>query len=823
MSAGSSDPPLGLSGLSRERSVSRLLVVDDEKELLAALCDTLPAHGYETVGFGSAREALAALAESEFDLLLTDLMMPEMDGIALLKAALEIDRRLIVVLMTGQATLNTAVDALKAGAFDYVTKPFKLAGILPTLSRAMQMRWLKLENLELRETVAIHDLARAIAFTLDVDTIVNMVTDAALQQCEADEASLMLPSEDGQELIVAAVRGDNRGSVLGQRVAIGHGVAGWVAKSQVPVLLEGAIDDSRFAPLQRRPDIVAAVSIPIMSGGQLMGVLNVSTRRRRPFTIGQVKALSLFTGLAAPVLQNARLHQALRASELNYQLLFKSHPEPLWVYDLETLAFLEVNDAAIERYGYSREEFLAMTIKEIRPPEEVPTLMESLPMPEGLYRSSPGFWIHRAKDGTLIEVEVTSHNVTFGDRQARFVMAQDVTARRRLDQQVGQSQRLESLGQLAGGVAHDFNNLLGVILNFALFVKEKVGAAADGPEGERWQPVLKDVQRIERAAESAARLTHQLLAFARREVVQPRSLDINAVIRELEPLLRRTLGEHIEFVTSLGSGLRPVLIDPGHLEQVLTNLAVNARDAMRVGGTLTIDTENVDVDVAYAVGRAGLKPGRYVRLRVSDTGTGMDKETLQRAFEPFFTTKPKGEGTGLGLATVYGIVTQAGGYISLYSELGLGTRIAVLLPATDQAPQSSESLVSKQSEMAGETVLVVEDAEDLREVVGRILTDAGYRVIVAASGPDAVKAAQAHADHIDLLLTDVVMPHMLGPELAEQIAAMRPGLRVLFMSGYAEPMLGSSGTLEPGVMLIEKPFTAPVLLARVREVLEAKP
>jgi PAS domain S-box-containing protein len=510
---------------------------------------------------------------------------------------------------------------------------------------------------------------------------------------------------------------------------------------------------------------------------------------------------------------------ALRASELNYQLLFKSHPEPLWVYDLETLAFLEANDAAIAHYGYSRDEFLAMTITEIRPPEEVPALLEIISSGRNQER---GLSIHRKKDGTLIEVEITSHVVTVGKRQARFVMAQDVTERRRLEQQRQQSQRLESLGQLAGGVAHDFNNLLGVILNFALFVKEKVGAAADGPEGERWQPVLKDVQRIERAAESAARLTHQLLAFARREVVQPRSIDINAAVRELEPLLRRTLGEHIEFVTSLGSGLWPVLIDPGHLDQVLTNLTVNARDAMANGGTLTIDTGNVDVDAAYAAGQ-GLKPGRFVRLRVSDTGTGMGKETLQRVFEPFFTTKPKGEGTGLGLATVYGIVTQAGGYVSVYSELGLGTRVSALLPATDQAPQSSEPPISKQPKIAVETVLVVEDAEDLREVVGRILTDAGYRVIIAASGLDAIKAAQTHADHIDLLLTDVVMPHMQGDELAKQITTMQPGLRVLFMSGYAQPMLGASGTLEAGVVLIEKPFTGPVLLARVREVLEAKP
>jgi PAS domain S-box-containing protein len=496
----------------------------------------------------------------------------------------------------------------------------------------------------------------------------------------------------------------------------------------------------------------------------------------------------------------------------------------MWVGDPETLAILAVNEPALKRYGYSREEFLAITGKDLRPPEEVPAFLDVIAAlrPD---RQLSNTTIHRAKDGSTFEVEITTTPSVFGNRQVLIVVAQDVTEKRRQAQQLEQSRRLESLGELAGGVAHDFNNLLGVILNFDLFAKQQVEAVAEGPERERLQPVLKDLQRIERAAESGARLTHQLLAFARREVVQPRHLDLNSAVRELEPLLRRTLGEHIEFVTALAAGGQPVLIDPGHLEQVLTNLAVNARDAMREGGTLTISTQTVEVDEVYAGGHPGLKPGRYVELQVADTGSGMSEETLQRAFEPFFTTKPKGQGTGLGLATIHGIVTQAGGYVTLYSELGRGTRVRVLLPATDQAPPVSESPtpISKPLELATATILVVEDSEDLREVVGRILGQAGYQVIIAANGPEALQAAQAHAGQIDLLLTDVVMPKMPGKELAERLAGIRPGLRVLYMSGYAQPSLSPSGGLEPGVVLIKKPFTEPVLLARVREVLEAKP
>jgi signal transduction histidine kinase/CheY-like chemotaxis protein len=429
---------------------------------------------------------------------------------------------------------------------------------------------------------------------------------------------------------------------------------------------------------------------------------------------------------------------------------------------------------------------------------------------------------HRIKGGGIIEVDTTTHDLNFDDMSARYVMAQDVTQKQKVQLHLQRAQRMESLGQLAGGVAHDFNNLLGVILNFSWFVKANLTAEVEGGTGDRWRPVLKDVERIERAAESAARLTHQLLAFARAEVVQPRAMNINSVVTEMEPLLRRTLGEHIELVASPGPDLWPVMIDSGQLSQVLTNLVVNSRDAMPKGGKLTIDVSNVEVDGAYAAARPGLTPGRYVQLRVSDNGEGMDKRTLEHAFEPFFTTKASGQGTGLGLATIYGIVSQAGGRIDVYSELGIGTRVSVMLPATDQAQATADANPPLPLPIPTETVLVVEDFDDLREIVERILSQSGYRVIVAANGPDALKAAESFKGRIDLLLTDLIMPQMLGSELAPRLLASRPDLRVLYMSGFAQPALGDGGTLAPSVALLDKPFTEPTLLARVRQVLEAE-
>ena len=555
--------------------------------------------------------------------------------------------------------------------------------------------------------------------------------------------------------------------------------------------------------------------------------LVAAAKRCEPAVAG-VAAASFGTVFNAEHLRlvSAKLHEKVRELEAargefaatadRYRLLFRAHPEPMWVFNLESLRFLEVNDSAIRRYGYSREEFLAMTIESIYPPEAMPAMLNGLKQLSDLDQPASAF--HRIKDGSLIEVQISTRDVGHG---SRYVMAQDVTEKKRYQQQLQQAQRMESLGQLAGGIAHDFNNLLGVIINFSWFIKANLTAEVESGNGERLRPVLKDIERIERAAESAARLTHQLLAFARVDVVQPKPMDINVVVAEMAPMLRRTIGEHIDLSAGPTADLWPVMIDSGQLSQVITNLAVNSRDAMPRGGKLTIDVSNVDVDLAYAAARATLKPGRYVRLRVSDTGSGMDKQTLEHVFEPFFTTKPRGEGTGLGLATVYGIVTQAGGNIDVYSEPGVGTRVSVLLPATDESFVAEQAAPPVEQARGSETVLVVEDSDDLREIVDRILSGHGYRVIVAANGPAAIEVATGYEGHIDLLLTDVIMPLMQGNELAPRLVASRPDLRVLYMSGFAQPAFGAA--YAPGLAMLDKPFNEPTLLAKVRQTLDVRP
>lgn len=353
---------------ARPPTQGRVLIVDDEVELMTALSETLTQHGYETTGFTSGREALQALERRDFDLLLTDLSMPEMDGISLLKAALEADPFLVGILMTGQGSIQSAVDAMKVGAFDYVLKPFKLGALLPVLSRAMELRQLRTENLQLRETVAIHELSKVIAYTLDMDTLLGKTADAALQQCGADEASIMLPTPGGVELYVHTVRGDDRREMLGKRVPLEQGIAGWVARHQEPVLLQGEVADQRFAPVQPRPEIRSAISMPMVVGGQLVGVLNVNvTKARRPLTLGQVKALTILASTAASALESSRLYRQKAASEARYRTLFDAIDDGLNVKDLER-RYVTANAEFLRRLGLRREDVVGKTADDLYGP-----------------------------------------------------------------------------------------------------------------------------------------------------------------------------------------------------------------------------------------------------------------------------------------------------------------------------------------------------------------------------------------------------------------------------------------------------------------------
>jgi PAS domain S-box-containing protein len=557
--------------------------------------------------------------------------------------------------------------------------------------------------------------------------------------------------------------------------------------------------------------------------------------------VGPAELAGLGRGIELMRLRLVAALADLQQAEQRFRFLFDAAPDAM-IAVAEDGSIAMANSQAVQLFGYPVGNLVGQPV-EMLIPEEARTDLAAERV--GYFAAPPSRAVDAElkvsglrRDGSRFPAEITLSSLPTESGMLVAAAIRDVSERlameaererlraaaeqERVNRRLQQSQRLESLGQLVGGVAHDFNNLLNVIQGYADFTAEQIQPLAQADT--RLVPVLDDIEQVRAAAQQAARLTRQLLTFARHDVTRPEVVDLNEAVHGAGQLLRRTLGEHIDLVITTEPALWRVKADRGQLEQVLMNLAVNARDAMPGGGRLSIDTGNTEVDATYATRRPGLTPGRYARLRVSDTGMGMDQATAERVFEPFFSTKPKGRGTGLGLATVYGIVTGADGSIEIYSELGLGTTVSVLLPVTDEdvAPEAPPVVVAGDDQRGhGETILLVEDEESLRKLTSRILTRSGYHVCAAASGSEAVQRASDPAQPIDLLLTDVVMPEMLGNEVAARVQAARPGVPALFISGYAQPILDSHGVPSPRYDILEKPFTEAALLTRVRRAMKA--
>ena len=562
-----------------------------------------------------------------------------------------------------------------------------------------------------------------------------------------------------------------------------------------------------------KPGLVAtSFALTVSAYFSLAGAHNPSDYRRA------IIHLALFVFVAGLICSfNAALRSAqegLRRSEINFRSLVTHAPYGVCRCDSVGI-LLDVNPALVAMLGYaSGGELVGRNLANLYADSQqwfgLADYLRSLQKFHGLNAD----WVR--KDRAIISVRLSGR--AFRDEANTIffeLFAEDVTERRALEQQLRQAQKMEAVGRLAGGIAHDFNNLLMVISGYSEFLLERLGT----------DPTLRGhAQEIANAAERATSLTRQLLAFSRKQMLAPKIVDLNSVVTENVKMLTRLIGEDIDLVMVPGPDIGAVKADPGQIEQVIMNLAVNARDAMPHGGKLTIETANVTLDANYARFHYPVKPGDYVMLAISDTGMGMDPDTQAHIFEPFYTTKGL-KGTGLGLSTVYGIVKQSEGYIWLYSEAGKGTSLKIYLPrfsATGEALATQPALAADadQPSPGHETILLVEDEENLRRLARQSLEIQGYRVIDAPDGAAAIKISQAHKGPIHLLLTDVIMPGMNGRELANQISPTRPEMRVLYMSGYTENHIGHNGTLDEGITLLQKPFTLPALKAKVREVLD---
>ena len=531
------------------------------------------------------------------------------------------------------------------------------------------------------------------------------------------------------------------------------------------------------------------------------------------YIIHCVQDVTEFVRLKQQGIEQRKLTDDLKAEE-RFHKAFNASPEPITIANLSDGRYLDVNESFLRTTGYRREEVIGRTSLELKfweRREDRARLVAILEEQGSVRDLEITFCTKSGEQRTALD---SAEIIEVAGQKCIIAFFKDITERKFLEQQLRQAQKMEAVGRLSGGIAHDFNNLLGVIIGYSELLGERVAQNAS---------LRKNVEEIKKAGHRAADLTRQLLAFSRQQVLDPKVLDLNAIVAGLEKMLRPLIGEDIELSTALDPALGHVKADQGQIEQVIMNLVINGRDAMPEGGKLMIETASVDLDEDYARRHPPVVPGSYALLAVTDTGMGMDAKTQAHIFDPFFTTKEMGKGTGLGLATVYGVVKQSGGYIWVDSEPGKGTTFKTYLPLVEESPEPAGLRATRAKPSRGsETILLVEDEESLRVMTRTLLVQSGYNVLDADSGTQALEIAHRREETIHLLLTDVVLPGMRGRELAERMVLFRPNLRVLLMSGYADHAMAAQGVLDAGTFFLQKPFTRDALTREVRKVLDFK-
>lgn len=709
--------------------------------------------------------------------------------------------------------------------------PNSLIPISSPGSQKLLMLFNELERLA-RENEIMAEIGKVISSTLEIEEIYEQFVELMQKLISFDRLAINIINLDTQTFSILYVWGicvPERSQ--GKVVPLAGTAMREILLTKSPLLVK---EDNREEIEKRFPGLTyvfgagfkSIIMVPLISKNEVIGVLNIQSIKPNAYTEKDGKLAEKVGRQIAGAIANSQLfvelkrsEEALRQSEERYRSILANIADGYCEVDIAgNLTFF--NESFCQILGYSPGEMIGLNNRQYTDKENAQKIYQTF---NRVYRTGqPARELDAEiirKDGSKrsVDVSVSLIKDNYGNPIGFRGIVRDITERKKaeremaeLQEQLRQAQKMEAIGQLAGGIAHDFNNALTLIRTCSQL------ALMELKEGD---PLREKFEMINKATEQSANLTRQLLAFSRRQVMEMKVIDLNNLIREMDKMLRRVIGEDIELVNILATDLGRVRVDPGQMEQVILNLAVNARDAMPQGGRLTMETANVDLDETYVNGHVGVTPGRYIRLCVSDTGVGMKPEVKKRIFEPFFTTKEKGKGTGLGLATVYGIVKQSGGYIWVYSEPGLGAAFKIYLPRVD-APLEEEKAVSKEMPKGGETILVVEDERDVRSLIVQILRKQGYKVLTAASGREAYEVCAQLKGKIDLLLTDVVMPGMSGRDLAEKLLVWQPKMKVLYMSGYTDDTMIRYGVLEEGINFIQKPFSMEALSQKVRRVLD---
>jgi len=854
------------NGPGTTRAGVRVLVIEDSPTQLEELRFLLEKSGFSVVAAANAQDGLAAVKAGAVDLVISDIVMPGMDGFALSKAlrADEASEHLPVILLTALDDPRDVIHGLEAGANNFLCKPYDPPALVARVRNLLANQELRkttpsemgvsvffggqrflitadrLQILDLLLSTYENAVNRNTALTRVRDElrILNEQLDArvaertsalAAEIAERESANRrMQESKDLVDSIVENVplmiflkEAQDLRFVLFNKA--GEELVGHDRKE-----LLGKNDLGLFPPEQAA--FFMAKDREVLAGGRLVDIPEepILTAKKGTRTLhtrkvcikGADGATRYLLGISEDITERKQAAQTLRDSEERFRLLFEQAADSILVLDIlpdGVPVIRDANGAALTLLGYEREELTGQPLTLIEPTHDILKLADA--RRQGIRSGTRTVFeaSHRCKDGTMREFECSAAEIHIGSETLAISVERDITERKRaeaeresLGTQLRQAQKMEAVGQLAGGVAHDFNNALTVILGFAELSLRQLSP---------FDPLRHSMDQIVSAVDKSAALTRQLLTFARRQIVTPQVLDLNVAIASLAKMLPRLIGEDIELRIVPSEGLWNVNIDPSQVDQILINLVTNARDAIANTGTIAVETANVVLGEEQCRLHAGVAPGDYLLLTVSDTGVGMDKATMEQIFDPFFTTKAEGKGTGLGLATVYGIAKQSGGFVGVYSEPGHGTTFKVYLPRFVGAAVQPEPKKGPTTLRGTETVLLVEDEPALLEIVRESLREFGYEVLAANSPGEAILLCETHTKEIHVLLTDVVMPTMNGRDLQQRLERIRPGLRTIFMSGYTADVVAHRGIVEARVPFIQKPFTIAALAGKIRETL----
>ena len=808
-----------------DQSKFTIMVIDDTEANIDILVDMLGSD-YDVSVAMDGDSALQDIAENPPDLILLDIMMPGMDGYQVcerLKAG-DKTRDIPVIFLTSMTEEQDRAKGFQLGAVDYIIKPFNPELVKVRVRNQLEIKRDR-DRLDERRSLAgisqkwnskevmmgALDSSRPVIMVVDdeeeiIDILVETLKDrydisvatdgeGALQAVVENPPDMILldvimPGMDGYE-VCRRLKADKR-------------------TSGIPVIfvtvMDEVVDEARGFELGAVDYITKPVSPPIVQA-RVKNHLDLETGRKELEKVNME-------------LRETK-NRELKDSEARYRALFEGAAEGILITESRKGKFKYANPAFCLLLGYTEDELRGMTAKDIHPAEVLARIISEFKATEREGKSMTQHDIpFLKKDGTIIYADVVTTPMILMDGascSATFLI--DMTERKKaedekkkIEEQLWQAQKMEAIGRLSGGIAHDFNNMLTSILGNAELALMCMGADDSSRE------LLEDIKL---AGEKAAILTRQLLAFSRKQVIQPQIFNLNEVVHEMDNMLRRLIGEDIDLETRLSPDLGMVETDPGQVEQIIMNLAVNARDAMPEGGRLTIETADVELDKKYAASHFPVIPGHYEMISVSDTGVGIPKEIQSEIFDPFFTTKEKGKGTGLGLSIVYGIVKQSNGYIWVYSEPGKGAAFKIYLPRVDKGDNSGEEAKAGAKElfMGSETIMVVEDDVMIMEMIVKVLNSCGYTVLRAGDGNEALRVSDEYKGPIHLVLTDVIMPGMGGRELANRLEETRPDTKILYMSGYADQAIVHNGVLEKGLSFIQKPFTSNSLKKKIREVM----